>query len=172
MADRPALGNKGFTLIEALIALTVFAIGVLAVISMQTTATSGNARARYLSEATSWAVDRMEIILNLDYDSSLLEDPPATGPGTNARTDGVDNDGDSSIDEADENYTIYDTSSDQVDNDNDGATDEDSEYGSYTVQWRVTGNSPVTNTKTIRVMVAHPQLENPVTMDFIRADSI
>ncbi len=164
--------SAGFTLIEVLIAMTVFSVGILAVITMQTTGVSGNAKAQTISKATNIAADRMEILMNLSYTSSLLEDPPTSGIGTDAKTDGVDNDGDGSIDEVDEAYTVYDTASDGVDNDNDGTIDEDSEYGNYTVKWRVTTNYPVTNTKNITVIITNSLLSAPVTMTFVRAAAI
>ncbi len=160
----------GFTLIEVLIAMTVFSVGILAVITMQTTSVSGNARAQSISKAASLAADRMEILMNLPYNTSLLEDPPTSGIGTDARTDGVDNDGDAAVDEADEAYTIYDTASDGVDNDNDGAIDEDSEYGNYTVQWQVTSNSLLASTKNIKVTTVSSILQAPVVIDFIKAN--
>ena len=44
--------NKGFTLIEALFAIAIFSIGILAVSSMQISAINNNASARMRTEAT------------------------------------------------------------------------------------------------------------------------
>ena len=63
----------GFTLIEVLIAITVFAIGILAVITMQTSGVSGNARAQRISNATSKAADQMEILLSTAYSARSEE---------------------------------------------------------------------------------------------------
>ena len=65
--------QAGFTLIEVLIAITVFAVGILAIVSMQTTSVGGNAKARCMSDATSWAADRVEILMALDYDDADLD---------------------------------------------------------------------------------------------------
>ncbi len=70
--NRPC--QQGFSLIEVLIALVVFSVGILAVASMQITSTGGNAKARYISEATSWGVDKMEDLLNRSYDDAELND--------------------------------------------------------------------------------------------------
>ena len=42
--------NHGYTLIEVMIAMAVFAIGILAIFSMQITSTGSNALARGLTE--------------------------------------------------------------------------------------------------------------------------
>ena len=139
--------QQGFSLIEVLIALTVFSIGILAVASMQTTATGGNAKAHYISEATGWAVDRMEVLLNLDYDDPLLAD----SAGTNAGTAGL-NDGATGGTTADGSVTSTD--------------------GKYTISWNVAVDQPIANVKTIRVIVSHNLLNNPVVLDFYKADEI
>lgn len=162
--------ESGFTIIEVLIAMVVFSIGILSVITMQTTSIGGNAKANYVSGGTNLAAERMEILMNLPYTSPLLEDPPTSGPGTDARSDGADNDGDGTSDETDEAYTVYDTSSDGIDNDNDGTIDEDSEYGDYAVQWRITTDLLLPNTKSINVTITSSLLQAPVNMDFIKAN--
>ena len=64
--------ENGFTLIEVLIAITVFAIGVLAVISMQTAAVGSNARAVQITRGVTVAADRIETILSLPYSHADL----------------------------------------------------------------------------------------------------
>ena len=61
--------SRGFTLVEVLIALAVFAIGILAIYAMQITATNGSAGARKRTEALSWAANQMEILRTTPYDS-------------------------------------------------------------------------------------------------------
>jgi type IV pilus assembly protein PilV len=60
--------NRGYTLIEVLIAMSIFAVGFLAVASMEIMAISQNASARMQTEATAKAVDRLERLLALPYD--------------------------------------------------------------------------------------------------------
>jgi type IV pilus modification protein PilV len=60
--------ERGFTLIESLIALFILSFGILALIMMQTTAVKGNARSQGLTVATSWAQDRVEQLLTEDFD--------------------------------------------------------------------------------------------------------
>jgi len=59
--------QNGFTLLEVIIALFIFSIGLLAVASMQMTAIKGNYFSGTLTEATSWAADQMETLMSLPY---------------------------------------------------------------------------------------------------------
>ena len=54
-------------MIEVLIALTIFAFGILAVASMQVMAIKVNHKASNVTETTTWAQDTMEDLLALDW---------------------------------------------------------------------------------------------------------
>jgi type IV pilus assembly protein PilV len=64
---------KGFTLIEVLIVMSIFSIGILAVAAMQMTSTKGNASARRMTEATALAEKKIENLLQLPYDHADLD---------------------------------------------------------------------------------------------------
>ena len=64
-------GSKGFTLIEVLVAMAIFSIGILAVASMQLAATKGSSSARLSSEAAVLAQSQMESLVALKYDPTL-----------------------------------------------------------------------------------------------------
>lgn len=71
--------GKGFTLVEVLISITILAIGILAVASMQIMAIRGNEFARYQTLSQTWAADWLENLMALDYndpDLDLTESPP------------------------------------------------------------------------------------------------
>ena len=70
---RPA-ANRGFTLIELLLALTIFAVGILAVATMQTMSINGNAKARKHTEASVFLSDQVETLMTLPYGHDDLED--------------------------------------------------------------------------------------------------
>jgi type IV pilus assembly protein PilV len=67
--------DSGFTLIETLIAMAVFAIGILAVGSMQISSVHNNASARMRTEALILASEKVEELMSLpDYNDPLLSD--------------------------------------------------------------------------------------------------
>ncbi len=72
------IGIKGFTLIEVLIVMAIFSIGILAVVAMQVTSTKGNASARRITEATALAENQIENLMQVSYDHADLN--PANNP--------------------------------------------------------------------------------------------
>jgi len=67
-------GRHGFTLIEVLIAMAIFSIGILAVGAMQLSSTHSNTGARIQTEEYTWVVDQIERLTGLDYDHGDLDD--------------------------------------------------------------------------------------------------
>ena len=79
-------GNeRGFTVIEVIVAMAVFTVGILAVASMQTKAMGGNYFASGVTESTTLAQDKLEELIALPYDDAELsagthnESSPPTG---------------------------------------------------------------------------------------------
>lgn len=75
--------QRGFTLIEILVAMVVLAIGLLGLAGLQTTAIQFTNSAYFRSQATSLAydiADRMrtnrQVAISGDYDPENFEDPP------------------------------------------------------------------------------------------------
>lgn len=66
------LGQKGFTLVEVMVALGVLAFGILAIASMQMASLSGTNLAAKTTEGTTVGMDRIEQFVGLDYDDSNL----------------------------------------------------------------------------------------------------
>jgi len=66
--NKSAHKEKGFTLVEILIAMTIFAIGILGVASMQVWGLRGNASAVWHTQAATFAADRIEKLMMVDYD--------------------------------------------------------------------------------------------------------
>ena len=113
----------GFTLLEVMIAMTIFLIGILAVGSMQITSIESNSSARRQTEAAVRASAWAESLMSLPYESIVSGGPVA--------------------------------------------------QGAYTLNWNVTDDAPLTNTKTITVTVIWKDPKNrSYSFDFIKADII
>jgi type IV pilus assembly protein PilV len=119
--------ENGFTLLEILIAISLLTIGLLAVASMQVMAIRGNSFSGGTTEATTLAMDRIELLMTLDYDDADLDDTNADG------TAGLNN-ADAATADQSRTYT----------NDN-GLL--------YNIYWNTARNSPAQDTTTIRVFV-------------------
>ena len=63
----------GLTLIEVLISLTIFAVGMLAVAGMQISAIRMNSTAGKLSNLSTWGMDKIEELSALPYSDPLLD---------------------------------------------------------------------------------------------------
>lgn len=120
-------GQRGFTLIEILIAIVVLGFGILAVAAMQTSGAQGTALGRRLTDANNLASQQIELFMTLPYDSSLLDDDTST-PNDRHMPD---------------------------DTDNDELPDDDSLDGAlgYTISWKVTDDVPLQDMKKIEVKV-------------------
>jgi len=72
--------DQGFTLIEVLIAITIFAVGLLAVATMQLSAIRVNSTAGQITTRMTWAQDKLEELMALPYSDPWIEDlgdPPS-----------------------------------------------------------------------------------------------
>jgi type IV pilus assembly protein PilV len=71
----------GFTILEVIIAISILAIGLLAVFSTQTRSLEANTNANSLTEGMTLAQDKMEELLALSYDDVDTTGSPVTDPG-------------------------------------------------------------------------------------------
>lgn len=65
--------DQGFTLIEVLIAISIFAVGLLAVATMQLSAIRVNSTAGQITTRITWAQDKLEELMALPYTDSQLQ---------------------------------------------------------------------------------------------------
>ena len=76
--------DQGFTLIEVLIAISIFAVGLLAVATMQISAINVNSTAGRITTRMTWAQDKIEELMALPYSDPWIEDlgDPPSGTDT------------------------------------------------------------------------------------------
>ncbi len=141
--------SQGFTLIEVMIGIAIFAIGILAVGSMQISASNKNAGARNYTTVITAAKDRAEELMALPYDDADLNagEHSVSAGNLTQTTDGIDNDEDGQIDEA-------------------------GEAGQVSIIWNVDEDQPLPGTKSVRVTVTRRvgSRQKSSTLDFIKAN--
>jgi type IV pilus assembly protein PilV len=79
---RQPMDNRGFTLVEVMIGMAIFAIGFLAVSAMQITAIQGNGSAREGTEAATLAAAQAERLMAQPYASIVTGGPMTNGAYT------------------------------------------------------------------------------------------
>ena len=138
--------EKGFSIIEALIAISIFSIGLLAIAALQSSSSASNSNALVQTQLTSWCSDQVESLIALPYSDPALAQG-ATDPLRD--NDGIDNDGDGIIDETDETGNLN------------------------TISWVVQDNWPFDNTKTITVEVVTTRKGGSfVVIEAVKGDAI
>jgi len=71
-SSKQICNGHGFTIIEVLMALAIFAIGILGVAKLQLTSVNDNTRTRKYTEASTWGVSQIESIMTTAYDAPAL----------------------------------------------------------------------------------------------------
>lgn len=122
--------DKGFSLIEVLLGVSIFMIGFLGITALQIASLKANTYSGNLSEATGLAASKIEALMALDYEDADLDDnqvSPAAGFGV----DGLDDIG-ATADHVDANL---------------------GKNGIFSVIWNVAEDEPLPNCKRINVIV-------------------
>ena len=120
--------NNGFTLIEVLIAMTIFSIGILGLMTLQIIGIRGTTLSDTATVAGTIAQTHMEKIINADFFASGLKDVNASN----------NHDLDSTVNRDYKNMDV------------DGVT---VDLGRYNLVLNVADHTPIPNTKTIVVLV-------------------
>ena len=136
--------TQGFTLIEAIIAMFVLTVGVLALNIMQTTSTKGNTTANKLTVAGTLAGNSYERLLNMPYTDPTMD--PAANPHDETELSGLQLP--SAVTSISWDVTVW-TNTDGIDNDGDGITDETDELNIKFVSLNINYNDRVAKTLTI-----------------------
>ena len=140
--------EKGFTLVEVLIAMVVLSIGFLGAASMHIAAVNANASSNSMTEAAHLAQSRLESLMALEYsldftDPKLISDDETSGSGepfTDANSNGFWDFGESY---ADSNHNrVWDA-----------AHVDPSPPPGFVITWSVIDDRPVPFAKYIRIYV-------------------
>ena len=157
-------GNcKGFSLLEVLLGITVFMIGMLGVTALNISSLKSNTFSGNLSEATTIAGDRIEVLMSLEYTEDnthiLLEDDTGDGTGQDDNNNGIDDDSPEDTTYAGPGHdTETDFGLEDVGSpgDPDPADHEDpglGRNGMYDVYWNIAEGEPFDICKRINVIV-------------------
>lgn len=131
-------GQRGFTLIEVMVSLAIFAIGIIACYAMQVRSVSTAGRANSVSAASTWATYLIEDFVALDYDDPLLENSAGNAANGFANID------DTASGTPDGTMYIQP----------DGTVNPTAAAGDlYSVYWNVADDRPLEGLKQIRVTV-------------------
>jgi prepilin-type N-terminal cleavage/methylation domain-containing protein len=186
--------NQGFALIEVLVAIGVLTIGVISLYTMQVSTVQTNATANLMAMSTNWASGRIEILLSKPYNHSDLEDDNTDGTNQDANNDGIDDTGGNSIDyiggivvggnvvdNAGGNFglndgLIFNNVTGMLTGFNQALADgrATSPDNRYTILWNVAVDTPVPNSKTIRVIVISQErgITQAVPLTYIKSERI
>jgi len=78
---RLTTGKGGFTILEVMVAISILAVGLMAVFTAQSRSIMGNTDANRQTVAMTLAQDRMEQLLALPYENLDATGSPITAPG-------------------------------------------------------------------------------------------
>ncbi len=134
----------GFTLVEIMIALVILTVGLLAIAKMQVSAIQGNYFSSNTSTALSLADDKMEDLLNKPFTDADLVDTQAGNNG----------DLTSLVLKDHEELNVNDA----------GVVG----GGLYHRVWNIADNTPITDTKTITIVVTWDNDRHPVVLSSIK----
>jgi len=141
--------QRGFTLIEVLVAITLLAVGILAAATMQITALGGNSLANRVTTASTLAADTLESLMELPFDDPRLA---ATVPEAATAT------------AADLGEALSDPETAR------SWEDELGQPAGFEVFWNVVEDYPLVDCKTIRVLVRRSDRGalRTIALDFVR----
>ena len=150
--------DNGFTLLEVLIALAIFATAFISFLMMTSTSIKGNSDAFRVTSGGTLGADSIERILTFPYDS---------------HNNGEDDDGDGNNDNVEECFNDSDGDGNAAANnrgldDTDGANAADYSVitadGNYVIFWNVAEDYPDVNMKTIRIIVRNRLLGRDIVL--------
>lgn len=87
--EHPFSVSDGFTILEVVVAMFVFSVGILAVLNMQIVSIEANHKAKMMSEAAAIASSTVSELRAVDYNSAALNGDTETGSAYNMDDIGI-----------------------------------------------------------------------------------
>lgn len=150
---------RGFSLLEVLMGVTVFMIGMLGVTALNISSLKSNTFSGNLSEATTIAADKIEELMSLEFTKDttdpLLEDG-GDGDGTTQddnNNNGIDDDDEGFVVDTFTNFGLDDNTAATADHVDDNGGVGLGKNGMYTVYHNVAEGEPFDICKRINVIV-------------------
>jgi type II secretory pathway pseudopilin PulG len=146
-------GEKGFTILEIVIGVSIFLVGMLGVAAMEISAIRAEAFSIRLTEATLMARSTFEEMMTLSYSDTKLDDDDLSG--VTAAVPDFANDGDMNTDK----NLDADSSGSPDAFDNADSTDTGESLtgvgtnGNFNIGWSVCEDCLIEDTKSVRVIV-------------------
>ena len=146
--------SRGFSLLEVLMGVTVFMIGMLGVTALNISSLKSNTFSGNMSEAIYQAADKLEEVMATDYDDLDDIDDDGDGQLGDFDNDGLDDDDPADTD-APATYKdgVLNFGLDDIDGDADDSEPGIGKNNIFDVYWNVAVDEPVPNTTTVNVIV-------------------
>jgi hypothetical protein len=142
--------SRGFSLLEVLLGITIFMIGMLGVTALNISSLKSNTFSGNMSEAVIIAGDRLEKLMASNF--ADLKDTDLDGTGQDVNEDGIDDD-----DDTDGTNDLDGIANFGLDDTGAAADDSDLDIGKnsiFTVYWNLADGEPLPEkTKTVNVIV-------------------
>jgi hypothetical protein len=142
--------SRGFSLLEVLLGITIFMIGMLGVTALNISSLKSNTFSGNMTEAVIIAGDRLEKLMASNF--ADLKDTDLDGTGQDVNEDGIDDD-----DDADGTNDLDGIANFGLDDTGTAADDNDLDIGKnsiFTVYWNLADGEPLPEkTKTVNVIV-------------------
>jgi len=160
--------SRGFSLLEVLLGISVFMIGMLGVTALNISSLKSNTFSGNLSEATLIAATKIEEIMAMDF--ADIDDINLDGTGQDDNKNGVDDDDEGTVVDGIANFGLDDIGIGNTDGKEEGL----GYNGIYTVYWNVAVSKPIPvtppRTKTVNVIVEWKVKDEPrrISMEVVR----
>lgn len=155
--------ERGFTLIEVMIASAILAVGILVFALVQTGAIRSNNISTSITGKANWAADQVEKLVAMNYDDLAALDVDGDGTNQDPLESGIDKDeNNDGVLDANENFGLHHNTAATADG---NATSQDAN-ATYSIFWNVAVDTPIPNTVTVHVITTSKKLNSVETVEF------